>query len=148
MDSETKSIARDFVKWIKVKVKLQLSDENLVSYKKREIWWASVGLNLGSEQNGKQEQFHRPVLVLRKFGHKLFLAIPLTSKDKPHKFRLKIGYREYYENATGMLCYRDKSGILVLNQIRSMSSKRLIRKMGVMSEDDFETVREKVKKTI
>ena len=32
--------------------------------KEREIWWCSVGLNVGTEIYGKGEDFARPVLII------------------------------------------------------------------------------------
>ena len=34
----------------------------------REVWWCSLGLNVGTEQDGKHTAFERPVLILRKFN--------------------------------------------------------------------------------
>ena len=144
MEEERKSILVEFVKWIKVKVRIHMN-ENLLSFKPRDIWWANIGLNVGYEQNGKNEEFERPVLILRKFGQHIFWAIPMTSKKVDNIYRLEINYKEYYKNIVGELIGEDKKGILILNQLRTISSKRLIRKMGVMVEKDFDIVRERIK---
>lgn len=39
---------------------------------------------ISDEQDGKNAEFTRPVLVLRKFNHSLFLGIPLTTNRKNH----------------------------------------------------------------
>ena len=143
-----KEILVRFIDWVKLKIRIHSSDNPGLSFKQREIWWASIGLNIGSEQNGKDEKFQRPVLVLRKFGQHIFWAIPLTSNKKEHKYRLEIKYKEYSENIVGELISEDKKGIIILNQLKTMSSKRFIRKMGVISEADFDIIREKVKEII
>ena len=148
MDNEIESVLVEFVKWIKVKVKIHLKDNTLLSYKEREIWWANFGLNVGSEQNGKHDDFERPVLVLRKFGHSLFWAVPLTTKDKDNAYRMPVIYKEYFENIIGDLIITDKNGFLVLNQMRAISSKRLIRKLGVVEEENFNMIREKIRSLI
>ncbi|MFA4975241.1 MAG: type II toxin-antitoxin system PemK/MazF family toxin [Candidatus Paceibacterota bacterium] len=148
MDEEFKKILAEFVKWVKVKVRIHIADNLNLSYKQRDIWWANVGLNVGSEQNGKDEEFQRPVLVLRKFGQHIFWAIPLTSQKKDNKYHIEIKYKEYYENIVGELISEDKEGRIILNQLKTMSSKRLIRKIGVMSEEDFNVIREKIKNVI
>ncbi len=148
MDDETKGVLAEFVKWIKIKVKIHLCDNTSLSYKEREVWWANFGLNVGSEQNGKHEDFERPVLVLRKFGHSLFWAVPLTSKSEERPYKLSIIYKEYFENITGDLIITDKNGFLVLNQMRAVSSKRLIRKLGVVEEENFNMIREKIRSLI
>lgn len=145
MDEKIKEVLVDFVKWIKVKVKVHLKDNTLLSYKEREIWWANFGLNIGSEQNGKNEDFERPVLVLRKFGHSLFWAVPLTSKSEERPYKLAFDYKDYFINITGDLIITDKNGFLVLNQMRALSSKRLIRKLGVVEEENFNMIKDKIK---
>lgn len=145
MDEKIKEVLVEFVKWIKVKVKVHLKDNSLLSYKEREIWWANFGLNIGSEQNGKNEDFERPVLVLRKFGHSLFWAVPLTSKLEERPYKLAFDYKDYFINITGDLIITNKNGFLVLNQMRALSSKRLIRKLGVVEEENFNMIKDKIK---
>jgi len=148
MDEEFKKILAEFVKWVKVKVRIHIFDNSSVFFHEREIWWANVGLNVGSEQNGKDDEFQRPVLVLRKFGQHIFWAIPLTSQKKDNKYHIEIKYKEYYENIVGELISENKDGRIILNQLKTMSSKRLIRKIGIMSEEDFNIIREKVKDVV
>jgi mRNA interferase MazF len=40
----------------------------LGKYHEREIWWCSLGKNIGNEQDGKNNNFERPVLVLKKWN--------------------------------------------------------------------------------
>lgn len=148
MDDETKGVLAEFIKWIKVKVKIHLKDITLLSYKEREVWWANFGLNVGSEQNGKHDDFERPVLVVRKFGHSLFWAVPLTSKPEERPYKLSINYKEYFENIIGDMIITEKNGFFVLNQMRAISSKRLIRKLGVVEEENFNMIREKIRSLI
>ena len=61
------SVVKTFVAWIKVKIKAHLS-ERVQSFAEGEIWWVSLGQNVGYEANGKNEKFERPVLVVRKFN--------------------------------------------------------------------------------
>ena len=148
MKKEFKDFLEEFVKWIKLKVRIHISDNTLLSYKIREIWWANIGLNIGSEQNGKNENFDRPVLVLRKFGQDIFWAIPLTSNKKKKTSYHRFTYVSYSENIEGDLIKENKTGFLVLNQLKAMSSKRLIRKVGVIPEDEFKKIKNKIKKMI
>jgi mRNA interferase MazF len=41
---------------------------SLGKYHEREIWWCSLGKNIGNEQDGKNNNFERPVLVLKKWN--------------------------------------------------------------------------------
>ncbi|MDD2935358.1 MAG: type II toxin-antitoxin system PemK/MazF family toxin [Candidatus Pacebacteria bacterium] len=145
MDDNFKNFLKDFVKWIKLKTRIHISDNSTLSFKQREIWWANVGLNVGSEQNGKNENFERPVLVLKKFGHHLFWAIPLTSKKKDSIYRYEINYKSHHKNILDEIVEESKTGFAILNQLKAMSSKRLIRKLGVLPKDDFNNLREELK---
>ena len=70
---------KDFDGWIRVKESLHF-EGTFRSIKEGEIWWCSVGENVGVEVNGKQELFLRPVLIMKKLSRFGFMAIPLTSK--------------------------------------------------------------------
>ena len=48
----------------------------------RDIWFCSMGINIGSEQDGKHELFERPVLVIKKVSLNTFIGLPLTSNKK------------------------------------------------------------------
>jgi len=58
----------------------------------REIWICSLGANIGYEQDGKNENFARPVLVIKKFNNDIFLAVPLSSKVKEGKYYYIFAY--------------------------------------------------------
>lgn len=49
--------------------------------KEGDVWWCSIGENIGVEINGKQNFFLRPVLVLKKLSGFGFMGIPLTSQS-------------------------------------------------------------------
>ncbi len=85
-------------------------------FSERDIWWCSLGENIGYEQDGKHENFERPVLVLKKFSQDMFLAVPLTSNEKSHPLRIP-----YILGAV--------NGSVNLTQIRTLSVKRLHRRM-------------------
>lgn len=59
--------ATELDRWNEVKKKLQFRSRTPY-FKQGEIWWVSVGLNLGSESYGKGVMFRRPVLVLKKLS--------------------------------------------------------------------------------
>jgi PemK-like, MazF-like toxin of type II toxin-antitoxin system len=48
----------------------------------REVWWCALGVNLGREQDGNEEFFERPILVIRKFNQDMVLIVPLASQPK------------------------------------------------------------------
>lgn len=96
--------------------------------KEGDVWWCSMGENVGVEINGKQEFFLRPVLVLKKLSRYGFMGIPLTSQ--PHKGSWYVSFE-----------FKNKIQNAVLAQARVLSVYRLRRKMGVVPNSDLELVR-------
>ena len=120
---------KDFDKWNKIKQKIDINDRKLFYYEK-EIWWLAMGVNVGSEQDGKGEMFVRPVLVYKKTRGGLFIGIPITSTLKDDSIHVAF-YFEY-----------DLHTALIF-QLKSYDSKRLTQKMGSVSDYIFN----KIKKT-
>ena len=96
-------------------------------FKEREVWWASIGHNLGDEENGKHEHYERPVLIVKRYYQNMFLYLPLTTKIKDGNYY----YRKVVNN---------KDGVVILSQGRVIDAKRLIRKIETMDEYSFENV--------
>lgn len=126
----TKKYIKRFDEWIKQKKHLDIHDESGALYiKEREVWWISIGVNVGAEIDGKNELFERPVLVFRKVGREQFYGLPLTSKEKSGAF-----YR--------LVHYGESDGNVCLSQLRVFSTKRLIRKIDVVKEAEFAALQE------
>ena len=118
------------INWSLLKVRMDHAFRNVYVIKK-EIWWASIGMNIGHEENGKNSLFERPVLVLRRYSNHLALVVPLSSKFKTNRYYFKIEYK-------GRI-----SSVLV-SQIRVISTKRFIRKIGTLVRALFETIQKEV----
>lgn len=128
-------IIHKFNQWTKLKITLHIS-ERVTLFQEGEIWWVNLGANIGYEEEGKNENFERPVLVLRKFNRHLLWAVPLTTKIKPNN-------PFYYQ-----YLFRNTKFSAILSQLRSISNKRLIRKIGRMPNDDYKKICEEIKKFI
>ena len=116
----TRSYIKRFDEWIQQKKKLDAHAATSALYvKEREVWWISIGVNVGAEIDGKNELFERPVLIFRKVGREQFYGLPLTSKEKSGPFYRLV----HYSDSTGNVC---------LSQLRVFSTKRLIRKIDVV----------------
>lgn len=76
---------KDFDKWNNLKKNMN-SSLNKVEFKERDIFYTSLGKNIGTEEDGKNDGFERPVIVLRKFSKSSFIAVPLTSRIKESMF--------------------------------------------------------------
>ena len=117
---------KDYESWHKVKRGLN-EDAHMPDFKERDIWWCSIGVNIGHEVDGKNASFNRPVLVLRKFSKKLFWGVPLSTqiKDSPH----------YY-----CFTFRDRQQSALLTQMRLLDSSRMTNRMGQLSKGPFEQI--------
>lgn len=91
----------------------------------REVWWCAIGVNIGVEADGKHDHFERPVLILRKFSKDAVLVVCLTSSAKPDN-----PYHVVYS-------HDGREFAAIISQVRLVSTKRLIRKLFSMSEDNF-----------
>ena len=121
---------KDFWKWHKEKEKLNASTD-IVYFDEREVWWCSLGCNIGFEQDGKNEHFERPILVFKKFNKDILWILPMTSKTLSNKNPSAV--RKYYYE----LVYKNEKFAVILSQLRLISSKRLLRKIRTLSEDEF-----------
>ncbi len=122
---------KDFIRWHKKKCSIDLKT-NTYLFRHREIWWCSLGLNVGSEEDGKNANFERPILIFKKFNRNLFLGLPMTSKvkDIPYHYTLTHGEKEYS---------------ILISQIRTLSSKRLIRKIRTVGSEEFSKITQRIK---
>ena len=123
---------KDFDEWNKKKKQIQKKDVELY-YHTREIWWCYLGLNVGCEQDGGEEQFLRPVVIIRAFGYSSCLIIPLTKSCKKHSLRIPVGE------------VLDEKATAILSQMKVIDTKRLLEKIGVLNKDTFLTLRKAVR---
>lgn len=129
MDHSIKELLSIFVSWTKLKFKIHLSEREVYP-KTREIWWASLGQNIGVEVNGKNDNFERPVVVIKVFNNFGMLVAPISSTIKEGKYFIN------FVNNDG------RKNIINMSQIRSISHKRFIRKIGELSVEDFEKLKQ------
>src|ERR1700738_4468421 len=69
-----------FTEWFTLKRSLHDRQQVPPLVSEREIWWASVGENVGSEINGKSALFSRPVIIYKKLSHGFYFVIPTTTQ--------------------------------------------------------------------
>ncbi len=72
---------KDFDTWNIQKKEIHESGEGRF-YRAREVWWCSLGINIGFEQDGTGKTSDRPVLILKPFSRHVCLIVPLTSSKK------------------------------------------------------------------
>ncbi|MDP3646386.1 MAG: type II toxin-antitoxin system PemK/MazF family toxin [bacterium] len=118
---------KDFDQWSGKKKSLhERRDTDHLYFRERDIWWCSLGVNVGFEQDGKGESSQRPVLVLRKFNRHVMLVLPLTTRSKPNN--------KYYISFIGPDGLERSA---VLSQIRLIDIRRLNEHLFMLDEETF-----------
>ncbi|MDP3661360.1 MAG: type II toxin-antitoxin system PemK/MazF family toxin [bacterium] len=125
-DSLKEKILQWFLDWAKLKPRIHFTESD-VYFKERQIWWASIGQNIGSEENGKHGNFERPVIIFKKFNPQTFLAVPISTHAKEGAHRL-------------VFINNDARFIANLSQMRVLSSKRLLRFVRMMPSMDYKNL--------
>lgn len=126
---------KDFSVWNQHKANIQLNQLRLF-FHEREIWFCSLGVNVGYEQDGAGENFLRPVLVFKKFNNEVFWAIPLTRSIKRGKFYHPFIFVDGVES------------VAILSQLRLVDAKRLRYKAGNITQLDFVELTKKFKELL
>jgi len=98
---------KDFDTWNGEKKRIHSANPSVYFYE-REVWWCSLGVNVGFEQDGKGSEFARPVLVLRKFHKDACLVVPLTTTKRVNKYLFPVSIGESQSN-------------VILSQVRFLS---------------------------
>jgi mRNA interferase MazF len=124
-----------FETWSGIKISIHTNTEEPVYFREKEIWWTALGANVGFEQNGKNESYERPVVIIKKFNKDFFLGIPLTSKTKTGSYYFCLDVVGEQSSA-------------ILSQVRPMSSKRLLRKMSLVPTEAFKVLKERLRRMI
>lgn len=109
---------KEFDLWNEYAKKLN-AREHPEAYNVKEVWWCALGVNIGSEQDGKNESFERPVLIIKRISKDMLIVSPITSSATKHRYRLTI-------NLLGK-----ESQILILHT-KIISAKRLLRRISLI----------------
>ena len=124
---------KDFQRWHKKKSHID-SLPKRPFFHVREIWFCYVGANVGVEQNGNEEEFLWPVIILKKFNNESFWAIPFT-KARKHDPK----YYFPFSFLKGIVSTAN------LSQLRLVDARRLSRKIGEISREDFEELTKRLR---
>lgn len=100
-----------------------------------------MGANVGLEQDGKGPDFLRPVIILRKFNHDIFWAVPLTKSNKSLSDRVGVYYFEF-SFVPGI------QSRAILSQVRLIDGRRLGYKVGTLPISEYSVLKEKFKALI
>ncbi|RLA71939.1 MAG: type II toxin-antitoxin system PemK/MazF family toxin [Epsilonproteobacteria bacterium] len=117
-------------------IKKNISQKSSIYTKEGEIYYASLGENIGYEQNGKGDNFMRPILVYKKFGRDTIFAMPLSSKEKNGRFYFSFSFKD------------EQISVALLSQARLLDTRRLFSKIGRMKLNDFTMLKKKFNELI
>lgn len=126
-------MTKNFNDWNNFKIKLDsLDDSKIPFFNEGEVWWASVGLNVGYEVYGKDSAFARPLLILKKTSRYMFIGVPFTKYQKPN--------RPFWYPFP----YKGEQGSLMIDQMCGFDGRRLLGKMGTISNKDLMQIKQTI----
>ena len=130
-------MTKNFDEWNSLKKIIDVNKREVFGYP-REVWWCSLGINIGVEIDGKNENFERPVIIIKVYNKETMLVLPTTSKEKKDEFHIPIEIDA--QNLETKEFYK-KIVYVKLTQSRVISNKRLLRKVDVINEEDFKKIK-------
>ena len=114
-------------------VKKQVDERKIsINFKEREIYWVSIGENIGFEQNGKGQEFARPIIIIKKLNKQLFFGVPLSTTIRDGSYFYNF---EFLKNL--------KSSALLV-QAKVFDIKRANQKLGMINKKDFTELKKKL----
>jgi mRNA-degrading endonuclease toxin of MazEF toxin-antitoxin module len=123
---------KNFRQWHDQKSKLNENEDRIAFFNEKDVWFISLGANIGFEQDGKGPEFLRPIIIFKKFSSGTFWGIPLTSHKKTGQYYFIF---EHDNNRTSTAN---------LSQLRLIDSKRLKYKIGSMLVNDFTELKKRI----
>jgi mRNA interferase MazF len=122
---------KNFKEWHKNKSDIH-ENKQRPFFHEQEVWFASLGSNIGFEQDGVGESFLRPVVIIKKFNNEIFWGIPTTKKNKKGVYYFRFNWG------------KDNGSSAILSQIRLVDSKRLFYKIGQISDKDLKEIKKRI----
>lgn len=118
---------KNFDDWHRLKKKLN-DHKPCVIPREGEVWFCSIGVNIGFEIDGKHKFYERPILVLKTWGPDSFLGVPMTSKLRESDYCMIVSVRDVPRG-------------VVISQLRLLDRRRLLRRVGELAMRDLNAVR-------
>ena len=127
-------MTKKFISWIFNKIIIDKTYKE-TPINEHEVYWCSLGENICFEQNGKGEDFRRPILIFKKFNNNMFWGIPMSTKIKDNKYYVKVLLKDIEQSA-------------IISQLRVLDSKRLDQFIGYISREDFTKIKNCIKEIL
>ncbi len=126
---------KDFDNWNTAK-KIIHQDKPHHLYHQQDIWWCSLGINVGFEEDGKGMDSERPVLIIKGFNKQLCWIVPLSTSPKQNLYYVPIGTID------------GKRSSAIISQMRPIDTKRLINYIGFLDNETFQKTKEAIRKIL
>ncbi len=118
-----------YTTWMSVKREIH-NNASRPRYNEGDVFWVSIGENVGFEQDGKGRMYTRPVLVVKGFSAELFWGVPLTSQNKKGNY--------YYK-----FTLHGKDSVAILSQLRAFDTARISgssKRIGKINKPDLREI--------
>ncbi|OHA67970.1 MAG: hypothetical protein A3C82_02920 [Candidatus Wildermuthbacteria bacterium RIFCSPHIGHO2_02_FULL_47_12] len=120
-------IIKRFLEWIGLKERLHNQAHKPPLVSEGDLWWVSVGENIGSEINGKSALFSRPAVILKKLTHSFYFIVPTTTQRKEGSWF--VAFR-----------HAGRDVVACLHQARAIDYRRLSTKLGTVDDEDYRRI--------
>jgi len=122
-------ITKQFIEWTKNKIRHHVEKKDDLYFREKEIWWVALGKNIGYEIGGKHKLFERQVLILKKYSKDMCFVLPLTTQIKDPKPWYQVTIK-----------VENKLNAVNISQGRTISRKRLLRKITVLETEEYNNI--------
>jgi mRNA interferase MazF len=126
---------KDFLRWHLVKSKIDKAEDRPNGYE-REVWFCYTGANVGYEQDGRGEDFLRPMVIVKKFNAVTYWAIPLTKRERKYPTFLPI------------IMNGKPPSFAILSQLKLIDGKRLRYKAGMIDIETFSDIKKRLQQLL
>ena len=121
-------MVKQFLAWIGLKERLHNIGDRPPLVSQGDIWWVSLGENVGSEINGKSKLFSRPVIIFKKLAHGFYFVIPTTTQIREGSWYVPFRHQE-------------REMVACLHQARAIDYRRLSSKIGTLDDEDYTRIK-------
>lgn len=126
---------KDYKRWTKTKAQINNAGKRPNRYTEGHIYWASIGENIGTEQDGDKKSFTRPVILVKGFSKSLVWCCPITSTRK------NLSY--YYPIKLKRVC-----GSIILSQLQRMDTLRVGDEIGKVDQKTLIKIKQAICKIV
>jgi mRNA interferase MazF len=123
---------KNFTQWNNKKISIH-GTKSVPFFHEREIWFCSLGVNIGFEQDGQGADFQRPVVIIKKFNNDICWVVPLSKTKRRGEYYFAFPFNS------------ETTSVALLSQIKLLDAHRFSRKIGSVNEENFRNIIEKLK---